>query len=84
MSLKSDPHSKEEHLLEFLGYGHLIEFVPTIDLIEIAARDLFICNAQGESVDSLRRILKAIHDCSPYRGSDEYLDLIVIPGGRNE
>jgi hypothetical protein len=79
MSIKNDPYSKEEHLLEFLGYGHLIEFVPTID-----ARDLFICNAQGESVDSLRRILKAIHDCFPCRGSDEYLDLIVIPGGKHE
>jgi hypothetical protein len=39
-------------------------------------RKCFIADSQSIEVDSLRRCLKAIDNCNPYRGTEEYENLI--------
>jgi len=68
--------TKEDLLIEYFGMGHLIRVVPIINILQMIGRDCFIENRQGVEVDSLRRCLKAIDNCSPYRRTEEYENLI--------
>jgi len=68
--------SKEDLLIEYFGKGHLIGSIPIIDILQMIGKNCFIDNLQGVEVDSLRRLLKAIDNCNPSRGTKEYENLI--------
>jgi hypothetical protein len=49
-----------------------------VKILELVGMECFIENKTGKAVDSLRRCLKAMRDCSPYRETPEYEALIEL------
>lgn len=67
---------RELLLIKFFGLGHLDRCINRIDILEIIGRRCFIEDHRGMEVDSVRRCLQAIHNCSPFRETEEYDKLI--------
>jgi hypothetical protein len=70
---------KEQKMFISLGFGHLLDHINwSINLYRIAVWDSFIHNKTGNDVDSLRRACIAIDNCTPYRMTKEFDDLIIL------
>ena len=83
--MKSDYSDKEFAMIKAVSphWSNLIEqdidggLSPphTLDIIAIGC---FVADTRGSAVDSLRRCVKACHDCDPYRKTPEYDALIQL------
>lgn len=79
MSFRHFYSEREQALFESLNFGYLMDIIDIPPSVyDIVARDCFIKNLTGKSVDSLRRCLGACQVCNPYRMTDEFDNLIEI------
>lgn len=67
---------KEKALIDSFGFSHMIAYDYPYALYRIIAEDCFINNKTGKNVESLRRILSALRNCTVYRMTKEFDDLI--------
>lgn len=71
--------NKEIQLFSFFGISKgLMRVLDPVTLYNSMALDLFVENRTGPEVDSVRRCLKAIWDCDPYRNTPEFEALIQL------
>lgn len=54
------------------------ETLSPVTILEMTARQAFIDDVKGPAVESLRRCMKSIRDCNPYRNTPEYEQLIQL------
>lgn len=54
----------------------LTSIPPTV--LDMVAMEVFLDNKQGPAVESLRRCINAVRNCSPYRMTSEYDALITL------
>lgn len=66
---------KEVALFKTLGFENLLHSEPYV-LYQMAALYVFMENKTGNSVESVRRCLRAMQNGSPYRLTKEFDDLI--------
>jgi hypothetical protein len=85
--MKSDYSEKEFAMIKELSphWANIIEadihsnLMPP-SVLEILAMECFREDRKGPEVESLRRCMKALKACKPYRMTDEYDDLINLGG----
>lgn len=70
--------TKEKELFDSLGMGHLTETINPPHLYKTAAVLAFSDGREGKDVDSLRRCVRALEQCSPYRLTEEFDALISL------
>lgn len=69
---------KEKELFSSLGVGHLVEAFNPPKLYRTAMTLAFSSNREGKDVESLRRCIKAVDNCFPYRLTEEFDALISL------
>jgi hypothetical protein len=69
---------RERALFKALGFDHNLEMFNPPSLYKMIAVKCFADNSQGPEVDSLRRCVSAIENCSPYRMTFEFDSLINL------
>ena len=75
--------SEKELLMIKVLSPHWHKMVTEVDfneptVLDILGKECFLEERKGPAVDSLRRCLKAISECKPYRKTKEYDDLIQL------
>lgn len=63
--------------IKLIKEGKADSFMPP-DILKMVAMDSFLEKKEGKAVDSLRRCIKAIQRCDPYRMTPEYEALIDL------
>jgi hypothetical protein len=71
---------KEIALAKFFSYEDLMynDTITPSTLYAMMMKSAFLHNYKGEAVESLRRCIKAIDECNPYRETKEWDDLIEL------
>ena len=70
---------KELEMFRSLGYSYQLNMpVSVVEFYKMIAEKCFIHDVRGVDVDSLRRCLRAIINCNPYRKTQEFDDLIKV------
>ena len=70
---------KEQIMFTNLGFGHLLDVISCPpNLYEIVAKVCFYEDRKGKDVESLRRCVRAVENCNPYRMTEEFDALIDV------
>lgn len=69
---------KEKELFSSLGVGDLMEVFNPPRLYRTAMALAFSGNREGKDVESLRRCVKSLDNCSPYRLTEGFDALISL------
>jgi hypothetical protein len=67
---------KERDLFVFFGLSNLIDYIEPVTLYQMCVEKAFLDDIQGPYVDSLRRCYKALRNCSVYRMTQEWDEMI--------